>query len=102
MPALQRQILNIATRFNDSSSVNISARRHWLYYPYGFYIWLLRSNPLQMLFGYGMRCSGVAFSQQSDICSIIGIGPYSSAWAVECDVIGLLLCGGIITFLEYY
>ena len=37
-----------------------------------------------------------------DICNIIGIGSYPNAWAVECDVIGLLLGGGIITFIAYY
>lgn len=31
-----------------------------------------------------------------------GIGTYSSAWTAECDVIGLLLGGGICTFLAYY
>lgn len=55
-----------------------------------------------MLFGYGMRCSGAAFSEQQDICRIIGIQQYSNAWAVECDVIGLLLGGGVCTFLAYY
>lgn len=30
------------------------------------------------------------------------IGTYSSAWTAECDVIGLLLGGGICTFLTYY
>ena len=31
-----------------------------------------------------------------------GIETYSSAWTAECDVIGLLLGGGICTFLAYY
>lgn len=100
--AIQRQVANILLRVRDTDSVGISGMRHLLYYPYGFEIWLTRSNILQKLFGYGMRCSGVAFSEQHDICNIIGIGAYSSAWAVECDVIGLLLGGGICTFLAYY
>ena len=102
VPAIQRQVANILLRIRDTDAVSISGMRHLLYYPYGFEIWLTRSNILQMLFGYGMRCSGVAFSEQHDICNIIGIGTYSSAWAVECDVIGLLLGGGICTFLAYY
>lgn len=102
VPAIQRQVANILLRAGDTGAVSISGKRHLLYYPYGFEIWLTRSNILQMLFGYGMRCSGVAFSDQQDICNIIGIGTYSSAWAVECDVIGLLLGGGICTFLAYY
>ena len=102
IPAIQRQVANILLRAGDTGAVSISGKRHLLYYPYGFEIWLTRSNILQMLFGYGMRCSGVAFSEQRDICNIIGIGTYSSAWAVECDVIGLLLGGGICTFLAYY
>lgn len=102
VPAIQRQVTNILLRVRDTDAVSISGMRHLLYYPYGFDIWLTRSNILQMLFGYGMRCSGVAFSEQHDICNIIGIGTYSSAWAVECDVIGLLLGGGICTFFAYY
>lgn len=102
VPAIRRQVTNILLRASDTGAVSISGQRHLLYYPYGFDIWLTRSNILQMLFGYGMRCSGVAFSEQPDICNIIGIGSYSSAWAVECDVIGLLLGGGICTFLSYY
>lgn len=102
IPAIQRQIANILLRAGDTGAISISGKRHLLYYPYGVEIWLTRSNILQMLFGYGMRSSGVAFSEQRDICNIIGIGTYSSAWAVECDVIGLLLGGGICTFLCYY
>lgn len=102
VPAVRAQILNIVVRATDSDAVHISGARHFLYYPYGLDIWLFRSNAIQMLFGYGMRCSGIAFSQQQDICNIIGIGSYPNAWAVECDVIGLLLGGGIITFIAYY
>lgn len=102
IPAIRMQIMNIIIRATDTDAVSVSGARHLLYYPYGVDIWLFRSNILQMLFGYGMRCSGIAFSQQPDICQIIGIESYSTAWAVECDVIGLLLGGGIITFLAYY
>lgn len=102
VPSVNRQVSNILLRITDSGSVHISGMRHLLYYPYGFEIWLMRSNILQMLFGYGMRCSGVAFSEQQDICNIIGIQQYSGAWAVECDIIGLLLGGGICTLLAYY
>lgn len=102
VPAIHRQVNSILLRVRDTDAISISGMRHLLYYPYGFEIWLTRSNILQMLFGYGMRCSGVAFSEQYDICNIIGIGTYSSAWAIECDVIGLLLGGGICTFLAYY
>ena len=102
VPAVKMQIMNIIIRATDTDAISISGARHLLYYPYGVDIWLFRSNIVQMLFGYGMRCSGIAFSQQSDICQIIGIGSYPTAWAVECDVIGLLLGGGIVTFLAYY
>lgn len=102
VPAIKMQIDNIIIRATDSDAISISGSRHLLYYPYGVDILLFRSNILQMLFGYGMRCSGIAFSQQPDICQIMGIGTYPSAWAVECDVIGLLIGGGIVTFLAYY
>ena len=90
IPSIRRQVSNILLRITDTGAINVSGMRHLLYYPYGFEIWLTRSNIFQMLFGYGMRCSGAAFSEQQDICRIIGILQYSSAWAVECDVIGLL------------
>ena len=99
---ISQQIINIKNRLYDVNSINISARKHLLYYPYGFLIWLTRTNPLMMLFGYGMRCSGVAFSNNLDICGIVGIGNNSEAWAVECDVIGILLGGGIIALVLYY
>ena len=102
VPAIKMQIVNIIIRATDTDAVSISGARHLLYYPYGIAIWLFRSNIIQMIFGYGMRCSGIAFSQQPDICQIIGIESYSTAWAVECDVIGLLLGGGIVTFFAYY
>lgn len=102
IPSIRRQVSNILLRITDTGAVNVSGMRHLLYYPYGFEIWLTRSNIFQMLFGYGMRCSGAAFSEQQDICRIIGIQQYSSAWAVECDVIGLLLGGGVCTFWTYY
>lgn len=102
IPSIRRQVSNILLRITDTGAINVSGMRHLLYYPYGFEIWLTRSNIFQMLFGYGMRCSGAAFSEQQDICRIIGIQQYSSAWAVECDVIGLLLGGGVCTLLAYY
>lgn len=102
IPSIRRQVSNILLRITDTDAINVSGMRHLLYYPYGLEIWLTCSNVFQMLFGYGMRCSGAAFSEQQDICRIIGIQQYSNAWAVECDVIGLLLGGGVCTFLAYY
>lgn len=98
-----KMVNNVFLRITDESALNISAARHYLYYPYGLDIWMMRSSPLQQLFGYGMRCSGIPFSENLDIMSKLGgYQAYTSAWAVECDVIGLLLGGGITTFLAYY
>ena len=98
-----KMVNNVFLRITDESALNISAARHYLYYPYGLDIWMMRSSPLQQLFGYGMRCSGIPFSENPDIMSKLGgYQAYTSAWAVECDVIGLLLGGGITTFLAYY
>ena len=98
-----RMVNNVFFRITDESALNISAARHSLYYPYGIDIWLLRSSPLKQLFGYGMRCSGVPFTENPDIMTKLGgFQGYTSAWAVECDVIGLLLGGGITTFVAYY
>lgn len=102
-PSIARQINNIYLRLTDSAALNVSASRHILYYPYGFYLWLLDSDIFQMLLGYGMRCSGLAFSGNEAFGSLLGIREaFTGAWAVECDVIGLLLGGGILTFGSYY
>lgn len=103
--AIRQQAETLVVRLlNKTSSNQVSTSRHLLYYPYGAYIWAMRSNILQQLFGYGMRCSGIPFMENTDIASSLGIIPssYTSTWAVECDVIGLLLGGGIITALLYY
>lgn len=98
-----KMVNNVFLRISDESALNVSAARHYLYYPYGLDIWIMRSSPLQQLFGYGMRCSGIPFSENPDIMSKLGgYQAYTSAWAVECDVIGLLLGGGITTFIAYY
>ncbi|MBP3255298.1 MAG: hypothetical protein J6M60_02260 [Clostridia bacterium] len=97
------QINSIYYRIVDNSSNEVSGNRHLLYYIYGPYLLFNRSNIFQILFGYGIRCSGIPFSQNIDIFSKIGgTMNYTSAWAVESDVIGLLLGGGIITTLLYY
>lgn len=101
--AIQRQVDNIFLRINDNDAVNVSGARHYLYYPYGIYLWATDANFLQKIFGYGMRVSGIAFSQNENIKSIVGIREnFSAAWNVECDVVGLLLGGGILVFVLYY
>ena len=101
--AVQRQVSNIILRLTDSTALSVSASRHILYYPYGLLLWFTDANLLQKILGFGMRCSGVAFSQNSQVASIVGIyESFNNAWAVECDVIGLLLGGGLLTFLMYY
>lgn len=101
--AIQRQVANILIRLNDSTALTVSASRHILYYPYGIKLWASDANLLQKLFGYGMRCSGVAFSQNANAVASVGIREhFNSAWAVECDFIGLLLGGGLLTFYCYY
>ncbi len=98
-----KQVNGIIERLYDNDSNKISANRHMLYYPYGIYILLFGSNFLQLLFGYGMRCSGIAFAINPEILKELGgTQDYTVAWAVECDVIGLLLGGGITTTICYY
>ena len=101
--AVQRQVSNILLRLTDTNALSISASRHILYYPYGIALWVTDASILQKFLGYGMRCSGIAFSQNSHIATVVGIHEeFTSAWAVECDVIGLLLGGGLLVFLFYY
>lgn len=101
--SLQRQINNILFRATDQDSLNISGSRHLFYYPYGIYLWLFDANILQKILGYGMRCSGIPFTQNAYVTRIIGITEhFNSAWAVECDPIGILLGGGIFALIFYY
>ena len=101
--AVQRQVSNILLRLTDTTALSVSASRHLLYYPYGIALWFTDANPMQKLFGYGMRCSGIAFSQNNQVASVVGIFEnFGSAWAVECDAIGLFLGGGLLAFLFYY
>lgn len=100
---IQLQINNVLLRLTNADAVSVSGARHFLYYPYGVLLWFTDVGFLQKLFGYGMRASGIAFHQNERIARIIGVYGYNGpAWAVECDVIGLLLGGGIITFILYY
>ena len=100
---IRLQINSIYYRITDNDSNNISGVRHFSYYIYGPYLLINDSNIMQMLFGYGIRCSGIPFSEHLDILNKMGgTVDYKSAWAVESDVIGLLLGGGIVTTLIYY
>ncbi len=54
------------------------------------------SSPLQLLFGYGLGCSGYPFS--------VLFNQYSSlkSWAVESDIMNILISRGILGFICYY
>ncbi len=72
-----------------------SAFAHIRYYT-GYLTVLENSTPLQVLFGYGMGCSGLPISR----C----FGQYAELknWAVETDVMNQIYSCGLIGFLVFY
>lgn len=98
--SIQYQIGSILSRINDPASHTESSFRHIMYYPCGFMIWLFESNIFQKLIGYGIRCSGLAFNMSKRYSKVL---PFTyGSLNVECDPIGLLLGGGILTLIMYY
>ena len=53
-------------------------------------------SPMQLLFGYGLGCSGypisVIYGRYTDLAN----------WSIECDIVNLIISRGIIGFVLYY
>ena len=75
-----------------------------MYYPCGLHSWLFDSNIIHKIFGYGIRSSGIGLNRSEYSRTVLANSTiqWRSSWAIECDVIGVLLGGGIVTFLSYY
>lgn len=64
---------------------------------YSDYLKIVQKAPLmQILFGYGVGCSGYPITVMYDRYTEMG------NWAVECDIVNILLSRGIFGFLAYY
>ena len=72
-----------------------STEAHIRYYT-GYRDVLGISNIGQIIFGYGESCSGYPYSQ------LFGQYRYLANWAVETDIMNILVSRGIVGFLMYY
>ena len=72
-----------------------STLAHFGYYSDYFTI-IKTSNIYQIVFGYGIGCSGYT------ITSLYGRYAGGGTWAIESDYINILLSRGIVGFINYY
>lgn len=72
-----------------------STAAHFSYFTDYFKV-LPNSSPLQIIFGYGYGCSGYPISVMYDRYTELG------NWAIECDIINILMSRGIAGFLAHY
>lgn len=72
-----------------------STLAHFGYYSDYFTI-IKTSNIYQIVFGYGVGCSGYT------ITSLYGRYADGATWAIESDYINILLSRGIVGFINYY
>lgn len=102
IPIVRRLVDSLYLRVTHVGALQTSAFRHIMYYPYGVKLWFEDGDLMQKLFGWGMRCSGIPFSENDAVKQALKLKNLTQAWTVECDVIGLLLGGGIVAFVLYY
>ena len=92
------------SRFNfaNQNIINDGTGRHIYYYPMSLEIMFEHSNLVQILFGYGPRISGIAFSNDRDISHKLSLDDLDGVpWSVESDIVALFLGHGIIGLLIY-
>ena len=85
---------SLASRFFGAEK-DASTSAHLGYYS-DYWKVFSEGDPLKILFGYGYGCSGYPIT--------LMYGRYTtlSSWAVESDVVNILLSRGIVGFLAYY
>ena len=74
---------------------DLSTSAHFAFFTDYFEI-VKNSTPFQILFGYGYGCSGYP------ITMMYGRFDHLSNWAIECDIIDILVSRGIVGFIGYY
>lgn len=94
MDSLLNQVQYLYVRLSGQER-DSSTEAHLSYYTDYFKV-LKISTPIQILFGYGYGCSGYPISKM--------YGRYAglSNWAVECDIVNILISRGIVGFVLYY
>lgn len=92
--AIWDRVTYMFTRFLAGSD-DASTAAHMGYFK--DYIPILRqSSPMQILFGYGLGCSGYPISVMYDRYTTL------ASWSIECDIINILVSRGVIGFALYY
>ncbi len=86
--------LYLISRFTGDTQ-DASTKTHLGYYS-DYWKILKTSSPFQVIFGYGYGCSGYPISK------MYGLYANHSNWAVECDIVNILISRGIFGFIVYY
>lgn len=91
---LSNQFFYISSRlFGGESDASTSAHLQY----YSDYITVVKNSSfLQILFGYGLGCSGYTITQMYNRYVSLG------NWAIECDIINIAINRGVIGFFVYY
>lgn len=77
------------------NEIDASTEAHLQYF--ADYVTIFQNSSLfQILFGYGEGCSGYTISQMYNRYTSLG------NWAIECDIINILVNRGIVGFVLYY
>lgn len=101
---LKYKVQIFISRFNFANQdiIGDGTGRHIDYYPMSLEIMFEKSNLIQILFGYGPRISGVAFSNDRNIASKLSVDNLrNTPWSVESDIIAIFLGHGIIGISLY-
>ncbi|WP_160285364.1 O-antigen ligase family protein [Clostridium tyrobutyricum] len=96
------QIFISRFNFTNQNIMNDGTGRHIYYYPMALEVIFEKSNLIQILFGYGPRVSGIAFSNDRDISAKLLVDNSSDTpWSVESDIVALLVGHGVIGLFIY-
>lgn len=94
LDSIFESIMYTISRLSDGSD-DASTSTHLGYYTDYFKI-LKRSSLMQIILGYGYGCSGYPISE------MYGLYADHASWAVECDIINILISRGMFGFVVYY
>ncbi|MBP5582018.1 MAG: hypothetical protein J6X85_09595 [Ruminococcus sp.] len=94
LDSLADSIMYTVSRLTEGSS-DASTNTHLGYYSDYFKI-IKNSSWTQIIFGYGYGCSGYPISE------MYGLYADHANWAVECDVVNILISRGLFGFTMYY
>lgn len=100
------QVTAIIYRFNiigdlESSKID-GTSRHLLYIPMSFKAYILESDIINLLIGFGPRQSGAILAHSEVMNNYLAPSMINSSWSIECDIAELILGYGLIGFIFYY